>query len=90
MKLVVVILFIVSCTSSETTAKKPVTTFIVDCRGSYVTGGDGTGYLKGYEWKANNKVISTKSYDTITLQGNQNVIITITDNLGQTKSETVK
>jgi hypothetical protein len=62
---------------------------ILDCRKSYVSGGDGHGYLTGFEWKRNNEVLSTKPYDTISVEGSGTFVytLTLTDNLGQKKSE---
>jgi hypothetical protein len=78
-------LFLFSCTATKTTV-------VIDCRGSYVTGGDGHGYLVGYEWKRNDAVLSRKPYDTVILEGSGTFTytITLTDNLGQTKSESKK
>ena len=76
------IILLIGCTSTKTTV-------IVDSRQSYITGGDGHGYFTAWEWKRNGQILSTKPYDTITVEGigTFTYTFTITDNLGQSKSE---
>lgn len=76
------LLFLFSCTAAKTSV-------IVDSQASYITGGNGKGYFTAWQWSRNGKVLSTKPYDTLTVQGSGTFTytFTITDNLGQTKSE---
>lgn len=85
MKWLLLILLFVSCTSAKTLV-------VIDARQSYVSGGDGHGYLTSWQWEKDGVILSRKPYDTVILEGSGTFTytITLTDNLGQTKSESKK
>ncbi len=92
--LVIVPIIICSCTTVKE-ARKTTTTVVLDSSGSYIKGGDGKGYFTMWNWKQiagekatieNPSAAVTRAYIT---NGNYVWQMTITDNLGQTKTDTV-
>lgn len=79
--ILVQILLLFSCTATKTTV-------ILDSSKSYLTGGDGQGYFTAWIWKRNGIIVSKKPIDTVSGIG-KIFEFTITDNLGNSKSQTI-
>lgn len=94
MKWWIVIFLFCSCTSIKE-ARKTTTTIVLDSSGSYLQGGDGKGYFTRWNWTqiAGEKATMDSPNAAITrayvTNGNYTWKMTITDNLGQQKSDTI-
>lgn len=89
------LVLILLCSCNVIQARKTTTTVLLDSSGSYIKGGDGKGYFTDWSWKQiagekatieNPNAATTRAYIT---NGNYAWQMTITDNLGQTKTDTV-